>query len=97
MVVKLIQVSGICTGCRHAQGCTYPRHPGQPVLQCEEFEEVAREMEEPIEAPRTMREATPAEAAAPGTLMGLCRNCENRLTCTYPKPAGGVWHCDEYL
>ena len=29
-------------------------------------------------------------------LMGLCRNCANRRICIYPKPPGGVWHCEEY-
>ena len=27
---------------------------------------------------------------------GLCVNCENRRTCAHPKPAGGVWHCEDY-
>lgn len=27
---------------------------------------------------------------------GLCSNCEERATCIYPKPEGGVWHCDEF-
>jgi len=31
-----------------------------------------------------------------GELKGLCINCENRFTCILPKPAGGVWHCEEY-
>ena len=31
-----------------------------------------------------------------GREMGLCSHCENREFCTYPKPEGGVWHCDEY-
>jgi hypothetical protein len=26
----------------------------------------------------------------------LCSNCEDRHVCIYPKPVGGVWHCDEY-
>ena len=28
---------------------------------------------------------------------GLCQTCEYRETCTYPKPEGGVWHCEEYM
>jgi hypothetical protein len=96
MVVKLIQVSGICAACRHAQGCTYPRNPGQPTLRCEEFEEFVPEAEEPRDPPRDRQAMAPVDAAGPDTFMGLCRNCEKRLTCTYPKPAGGVWHCDEY-
>lgn len=27
---------------------------------------------------------------------GLCVNCENRHTCEFVKPNGGVWHCEEY-
>lgn len=29
-------------------------------------------------------------------LPGLCRNCARLVDCTYPRPEGGVWHCDEY-
>jgi hypothetical protein len=28
--------------------------------------------------------------------LGLCGLCEDRSTCTYPRPEGGVWHCEEY-
>ena len=27
---------------------------------------------------------------------GLCRNCDKRENCDLPKPAEGVWDCDEY-
>ena len=27
---------------------------------------------------------------------GLCSNCEERRSCAFPKPEGGVWHCEEY-
>ncbi len=27
---------------------------------------------------------------------GLCGNCDSRESCMYPKPEGGVWHCEEY-
>jgi hypothetical protein len=27
---------------------------------------------------------------------GLCPTCDFRSTCMYPKPEGGVWHCEEY-
>ena len=32
-----------------------------------------------------------------GVLRGLCVNCDLRRDCTYPKPPGGVWNCDEYV
>jgi hypothetical protein len=28
--------------------------------------------------------------------LGLCSTCENSETCTFQKPEGGVWHCEEY-
>ena len=27
---------------------------------------------------------------------GLCCTCEDCRVCKYPKPEGGVWHCEEY-
>ena len=27
---------------------------------------------------------------------GLCMNCTNRSTCTFPRVKGGVLYCDEY-
>jgi hypothetical protein len=30
------------------------------------------------------------------TLLGLCINCENLRGCNLPKPAAGVWMCEEY-
>jgi hypothetical protein len=28
-------------------------------------------------------------------LKGLCRTCVHAATCSFPKPPGGVWQCDE--
>ena len=36
------------------------------------------------------------EAALPPQEAGLCATCDNRNTCTFPKPPGGVWHCEEF-
>ena len=33
---------------------------------------------------------------APTGVPGLCRNCARLSNCTYPRPEGGVWHCEEY-
>jgi len=27
---------------------------------------------------------------------GLCMNCANRSTCTFPRPKDGVLYCEEY-
>jgi hypothetical protein len=29
-------------------------------------------------------------------LAGLCVNCSQRFSCTYERPEGGVWHCEDY-
>jgi hypothetical protein len=27
---------------------------------------------------------------------GICSTCAKRDTCTFPKPEGGVWQCEEF-
>jgi hypothetical protein len=44
---------------------------------------------EPSIAVRAVEEETTKYA-------GLCMNCDHRKTCRHPKPAGGVWHCEDY-
>jgi hypothetical protein len=47
-----------------------------------------------------VREGNPsASAANPGRekVLGLCADCAARETCTFPRPEGGVWHCEEYV
>jgi hypothetical protein len=101
---ELLQIHaarGICSTCRHNPTCTYPRDPGRLVLQCEEFEgyvmtvpEMTRRTE--FSSNDALLESL-AEEEPSGLHLGLCTNCANRETCTYPKAEGGVWHCDEYL
>ncbi len=28
--------------------------------------------------------------------LGLCKNCDDRVDCMYPKPESGIWHCEAY-
>lgn len=94
---------GICTTCKHRLTCTYPGSQDNPKLFCEEFEcegaqcsgaagNIGVVTSTPIEP------ATGADSGGQcGTkYLGLCVNCENREYCKYPKPAGGVWFCEEY-
>lgn len=49
-------------------------------------------------APRQVAgDATEGRSSSIGALRGLCFNCDHRDYCTYPKPVGGVWSCDEYV
>ncbi len=89
--------SGLCRTCVQAPECTFPRDPSRPVRSCDEFEGA--------DAPRSERalrmvaasvfpmEGAPDRGAT--ELKGLCVQCARRDSCAFPKPAGGVWHCDE--
>jgi len=87
----------LCSSCKHASTCTFPRDPQRPSFYCEEFE---------IEmTPHTQtagddkgRPMIPDIAEVKGTtqFVGLCCDCENRQNCVFPKPEGGIWHCQEY-
>ena len=91
---------GLCSCCIGAATCTYPKTPGRPILECEEFDGI---LAPPLGLvpPRSVAPLNPARQASPRgsdfkEYRGLCSNCELRATCTYPKPEGGVWHCEEY-
>jgi hypothetical protein len=87
---------GLCSGCKNAPGCVFPREPGKPLLECAEFEgfpsapsSFPKANVPPVDSPK-------GSAREKVKLKGLCKDCENRRTCTFPKSEGGVWHCEEY-
>ncbi len=93
---------GLCTTCKHRQTCTFPGNSDNPKLFCEEFECVGASSSEgasgigvvsskPVE---TLTEAGNGEPS--DEYLGLCVNCENREFCKHPRPAGGIWYCEEY-
>ena len=85
-------IEGLCRTCSNAQGCTFPRDPSRPVWSCEEFNGGELDSSDPP----TLEGRTVPEITGEATdLKGLCRECANRFTCCYPKPVGGVWHCEE--
>ncbi|MBN1788451.1 MAG: hypothetical protein JW806_08665 [Sedimentisphaerales bacterium] len=83
----------LCANCKHAATCTFPKDPDKPSFFCEEFE-----LAEVL--PRKVAPAPVAKLHLPkedeSEFKGLCSDCENRKTCKFPKPEGGVWHCQEY-
>ena len=92
---------GLCSTCKHKLNCTFPSNLSGPRLYCEEFEcEGASDVGEGIGILTTQKIELLTESRAvkkdTGKYMGLCVNCENRESCTLPKPAGGVWYCEEY-
>lgn len=86
---------GVCAACKYERGCIYKGDSGRMILQCEQFE-----MEFPVAvaAPNrlTGSRASSGKENDPKTSAGLCSSCRNREGCTYLRPEGGVWHCDEY-
>jgi hypothetical protein len=89
---------GLCMSCRNALTCTFLRNPTEAVLQCDEFdgfESVIRKPKKSSHRNLMDLKSNPKERDLDG-YKGLCTLCEGRETCTYPKPEGGVWHCEEY-
>jgi hypothetical protein len=88
---------GLCSTCKSASSCTHPRDPDKPVFYCEEFEV---EKPTPIRTARKEGQQAAESSVTKDTdaaeFIGLCSNCDNRKTCTFLKPEGGVWHCEEY-
>ncbi len=99
-VMRKPRYGGLCLTCDHARSCTYPREPDRPVWQCEEFEGNQAPLDTTAVESFLIKERAKARAVAcnngDGQLKGLCVNCENRKTCTFPKPEEGVWRCEEY-
>ena len=89
---------GLCLSCRNVSTCTFSRDPERPVIQCDEFDG----FESFLRRPKNLsHKSMMALKSNPGKndldgYKGLCCICEERETCTYPKPEGGVWHCEEY-
>jgi hypothetical protein len=88
-----IRYRGLCTECLHAPECTFPRDPSRPIRFCDEFEERPSARAQQAARVVTSRASSDDEPE----LKGLCRHCAIRITCTFPKPEGGIWHCDELV
>ena len=86
---------GLCSTCRKARECTFPREAGVPVVRCEAFEAAAV----PGDGGRPAAGQGGlgfGAASSPGDSCGLCSTCENREVCQLRRPAGPVWQCEEY-
>lgn len=94
----MIQFSGLCSSCINASNCTYPRSASRPVAQCAEFQGFPnRKKDNSIKnISKSNNPGIHCKKENPNINLGLCRNCEIRNTCKFPKPEGGIWHCEEY-
>jgi len=92
-MLKTNAAKGVCAACKYYPGCIYEAPSGGVILECEQFEMGFRE---PEACPKPER-PTRSYAKDTNGFAGLCANCDNRETCIYPKPEGGVWRCEEYV
>ena len=79
----------LCMICRRAPVCELARVVAQPVWRCEEFESAPA-------AARLNGDAASADRNGAEGLGDLCSSCTCRGTCRFPRPSGGVWHCEGY-
>ena len=92
------QHSGLCLSCRNALTCTFLKNPNEAVLQCDEFDGFESFLRRPKSfSHKSMMEfkSNSGKKDLDGA-KGLCSICEDRKACTFPRPEGGVWHCEEY-
>ncbi|UCE58607.1 MAG: hypothetical protein JSU63_14325 [Phycisphaerales bacterium] len=90
---------GLCMTCNNAPSCFHRARRG-PALFCETFDNYvppadrgSDRMASPLAGVAMAVDSVEEEV---GKHAGLCSNCEHRQTCRHPRPAGGVWHCENY-
>ena len=91
---------GLCSYCKSAPNCTFTRDPNRPVCECDEFvgftyASVGIPNQKNASLKHLSKNPLPSEDPF-HLYKGLCSQCEERANCIYPKPEGGVWHCDEF-
>jgi hypothetical protein len=89
---------GLCLCCQNSLTCTFFKNHNAAVLQCDEFDgfEPLLRKSKPFSNKTIRNLKSNPGGKSPDSYKGLCGNCEDRKTCTYPKLEGGVWHCEEY-
>lgn len=96
-MLKPSGAGGVCLACKFDPDCIFEAASDRVALQCEQFE--LGLLESPGQAPTIHGNPfgrNPSCEKDWSAHSGLCANCDNRKTCIYPKPEGGVWRCEEY-
>jgi hypothetical protein len=86
---------GICMTCDNDSSCMYSRENSEQVSQCEEFNNGSHKEPKSTNKCYSQQKSSSNESDS-DKYNGLCKNCENRKSCTLNKPEGGIWHCQEY-
>lgn len=95
---ETIDNSGLCATCENVTGCMYAGNAEHPVLECEEFTHHRADTRAPgLRRLNLAGVPKPDDGGASALFAkGLCGDCENRADCTFAKPEGGIWQCEEY-
>ena len=100
---KITQNLGICVTCNNRTECLSLQNSlraDRTIWNCEEFDDFVPGMKSDfsnIKKKNSFNKPDYNDDIIPGRTMGLCINCDNRKTCMLPSPAGGIWHCEEYV
>ena len=95
-----VEDRGLCSTCDNGPRCAFKATRKKPAWHCEEFR---------CDGTSPVKNAgTPPYGGSPSIqsraikvedstqFIGLCSDCEDRESCVFPKPEGGIWHCEEY-
>ena len=83
----------LCFTCKHTPSCTFPK---KSVSNCEEFEVETCSLARDMGKDKLPAASVDPEDGDSSNFIGLCGNCDDRKTCVFPKPAGGIWFCEGY-
>lgn len=96
----MVMPAGLCSTCNNASTCIYRARRGFDALYCDMFDDYtapsARVSGHLGAKPIAASAKVGARKPVSNSYKGLCVNCENRESCTLPRPDEGVWHCEEY-
>ncbi len=88
---KKNEIRSQCSICGKMDSCEYVKTYGPERAYCDGIEKILSSLNVDI-----ARSATKPDEQTLAKYKGLCSNCDNRHDCMFPKPEGGVWHCEEY-
>jgi hypothetical protein len=92
--MEQLVAASLCVNCRHLGDCTFLSKACSPVQNCELYECGLSEKPRLVVVKKTWASVEAPENEA--DLLGLCTTCDNLKSCNLPKPASGVWMCEEY-
>ena len=96
MSIEKSEERGLCKTCNNTLSCVFClKNKDHTVWHCELFDITIPCQEESF-SKIEISDFTTKTKEKRSKVKGLCVNCDNYNSCTYPKPEGGIWHCEEY-